>query len=315
MKHTALIALIAACTVFTGPHRPAAADDHEPIVTVEIDLAAFHESDLGKSLIEAGAKLAAQQMEKDPEEAMSALIESLGFDPIKQELHVSLSVSDLDDPLEDMTVDVQLKDSTGNLEGLLLAAPGYEVAEVGGQKIHSVSMDGQPFHITFCDGANGKKHVIAAPSPEIVTAAAKAAASGSASDRAGDGEMILVQLHQMPEEVAEVPPVANIAGMIMESNLAIKDVDDDLILSINLTADTEERAKQLQQLVQGAVAMVGLFKEEIQNELQGEEVASAMISVLDKINVDLQETKVSIIASIPESLIMTFLREEADLPL
>ncbi|MEM0927340.1 MAG: hypothetical protein AAGJ83_14945, partial [Planctomycetota bacterium] len=236
--------LLAAVVCSGWPITSAVADDHQsghPILTVQLDFDAFNESKLGRSLIQAGTNLAAQQLEKDPEEAMTAVIESLGFDPMEQEIRIAAQVSSFDDPMDGLIIDVQMKDSTGNLEGLLLAAPGYQETKVGGQTFHSVSMDGETFFIAFCDGSNGKKRMIAGPSQSAITDCIDAIKTGSASDVDSGGEMVLVQLHQMPEELSEVPPVANIAGMIRETSLSIAESDGQLITTISLTADSEER--------------------------------------------------------------------------
>jgi hypothetical protein len=52
------------------------------------------DSEVGKLLIKAGTALAAEEMEKDPDEAMQAVINSLGFNPFEQEAQLTATVFD-----------------------------------------------------------------------------------------------------------------------------------------------------------------------------------------------------------------------------
>jgi hypothetical protein len=112
-----------------------------------------------------------------------------------------------------------------------------------------------------------------------------------------------------------MPPFAGIGRMVTDCSLSLREEENDLVVKINLATKSEDQATQLQQLAQGAVAMMGLFKEEIRRELKGDDVASRVIPVLDQIQVSRDESDVTIVTKIPESLIIEFLRKEADLPL
>ncbi|MEO1617522.1 MAG: hypothetical protein AAFV88_16840 [Planctomycetota bacterium] len=289
-----------------------------PLLKIDLDLDTLAESEIGKLLLEAGIKLTAQQMEKDPEKAMEALIESLGFDPMKQAIHLTATIDSLDDPIEGLSVNVRFKDSTGNLEGFLLAAPDYKSTTEGGHTVHVVTFEGEVIHIVFGDASSGEKHVIASSSKKYVMDELGELDSQSASDqttKVTDGKMLAIELLSIPEEIADQPPFANIANMMSSCDLSIHEEDENLVVQFSMTATDEQRATQMQQLVQGGVAMIGLFKDEIQKELEDEDVASSVIPVLNQIKVNRKKATVTIQSMIPETLIIDFLREEAGLPL
>lgn len=303
------------------------ADSHdlgEPVVAVHLDLSNFAQSKLGKLLVKAGTTLAAEEMQKDPDEAMDALMKSIGFNPIEQEVKLRATVVDLENPIDGMRLDAMLKDSTGNLEGLLLAAPGYRSQEHGDHTIHSANLDGQEIFLAFLDSANGAKHVIAAKSQVIVTDAIDASNRGERMDETAltmpDGQFLRISVLELPEEVGDTPPLSGIASIVRHGSLSVSEEasrgnENELVAKITLATTNEEQSAQLQQLAQGAVAMIGIFKDEIRRELESDEVAQRVLPILDGIEVRRDGTKVHVVARMPEDLLIEFLREEADLPL
>lgn len=285
----------------------------EPAVSVQVDLDAFAKSKLGGLLIKAGTQLAASEMDKDPGEAMDAVIETLGFDPLKQRARLAIDVMDLEDPLAGMRAVLSMKDSTGNLEGLLLAAPGYQSIEQGDRVIHSVSPDGQPVFIAFDTASSGAKRIVAAASLETVNETLQS--SAGPLSQFPEGQFVNVQLMSLPKEVMEGTPATALIELLKETSLSVGEDGSNLSIRISLTANDSEKAAQIQQLAQGIIAMVGLFKEEIGRELDDEETAKQMLSVINQIIVARDGSNVTVKTSIPEETVITFLREEADLPL
>ncbi|MEM1067939.1 MAG: hypothetical protein AAGG48_27115 [Planctomycetota bacterium] len=291
----------------------------EPIVAVQVDLSEFTKSKLGELMVKAGTTLAAQEMGKDPEEAMEAVIQSIGFNPLEQDIKLNVAVMDLEDPMNGLQVNAQLKDSTGNLEGLLLAAPEYRAITYGDHTIHAADVDGQEVFVAFYNGASGKKHIAFAPSEATVRATLDGSNDSSASDTSlhdmADGQFLSVQLLSMPEEIADVPPIANIGNMVDSFSMGLREEGSNLVATVTLATENAEQATQIQQLAQGAIAMLGLFKEEIREELGDDVVAGNVIPVLDQISVTREDKAITIESKIPEALLIEFLREEADLPL
>ena len=291
-----------------------------PVVSIQVDLSKFAKSSLGEALIQAGITLAAAEMDKDPKAAMDAVVKSLGFNPLEQEIKINASVMDLEDPLDGLRLDVQLKDSTGNLEGLLLAAPEYRKSSYGEHTIHAATVDGNDKNVfaAFHTSDSGRKHITVAATEAVVKASLdrlEQEPAGAGLHEMSEGQFVSVRLLSMPAELSQVPPIATIGKMVNECSIELSEEAESLVAKIRLVTTSEEQATQIQQLAQGAVAMVGLFKEEIRAELGDEVFASNVIPILDQIQVNREGNAVTVETRIPESLVIEFLREEADLPL
>ncbi len=289
----------------------------EGAVAISVDVARFASTKMGGLLIDAGTKLAAQQMEKDPDEAIEALVKSLGFDPLKEGIQVQAIVQDIEDPIAGLQVSLRLDNTTGNLEGLLLAAPEYSAIQEGGQTIHKVSLDDAPIFIAFTTDSGGKKHVFAAGNKQDVVHLIENVDKGGpqVALNVDEREFAVLEILSLPEDVAEEPPISNISQLVKQASLRLGESESDLVIRAELRTENEEQATQLQQLTQGVVAMVGLFKEEIRSELGDEETAKMVLPILEKIMVNREGKKISVEIAIPEQLVIQFLREEADLPL
>lgn len=303
--------------VGNGPPRVVAEEVGDaPLVSVDVDFRTFAESQFGKLLIKAGTTLAAQEMDKDPQQAEEAVLESIGFDPIAQELRFSAQVKNLEDPLKGLRVIAEFKDSTGNLEGLLLAAPEYRQSKQAGHTIHSATLDNQDVHAAFHTAESGKKRIVVASSLTTVSEALEDLQTGGApTSEMAEGQFACVRLRTLPRELVDDTPVANIVRLIEEGSLSLGQREQDLFLELVLVAKQDEQAEQLQQLMQGLVAMVGLFKEEIREELDDERVANQLLPILDQLTVEREGVRLRMGTRIPASLVTDFLREEADLPL
>ncbi|MEO1527764.1 MAG: hypothetical protein AAFX06_20230 [Planctomycetota bacterium] len=284
-------------------------------IHVQIDIGEFVTSEIGEMLTQAGAGLMGEELGKDPDEAIAAVEKSLGFDPATQKLRAVLSIKDIENPLETMTVQAEFKDSTGNLEGLLLAAPEYESFKHGEHTIHSFSLDGQDAFVGFLTSRSGKKRVVMSVTKDDVANALDEGAKGDLGWSIPEGQFVSVKLNSLPEEVNEVPPLATLSSLLDHIGLSIGEEDENLTLKLAFHATEEEKAMQLQQLAQGAVAMVSLFSEQIREELDDEETATNVLNAVERIVVQRADTTVEMELSIPMSIVIQFLREEADLPL
>ena len=292
----------------------------ESAVTIQVDLAEFGKSKIGGLLIKAGSSLAAKELEQDPDQAIKSVHKSLGFDPIEQEIKLVVRVGNLHSPEEDVLAVAELKDTTGNLEGFLLAAPGYQSRKHNGHNVHHIDTGDQRVTVAFHTAPQGKKHVIASFSEDVVTRLLDQIDSGASSQHLGAktlpaGRFIDVDLSQVPTELLSDTPMQHISELLRNASLMIGEADDALTAQLLLEASSDEKATQLQQLAQGVVAMTALFKEPIRKELDQEENAEEIMEILDGLSVERKGEKVSIEVSVPEPMVIRFLKEEADLPL
>ncbi|MEL6106506.1 MAG: hypothetical protein AAFU85_10730 [Planctomycetota bacterium] len=287
-------------------------------IDVQMDIGEFVQSEFGETLIRAASGLMSEELGKDPDEAVAAVKESLGFDPVEQELRAFVTIRDIEDPLNGLVIHAEFKDSTGNLEGLLLAAPEYDSFKLGGQTIHTLSVDGQDVFIAFATSKSGSKRVVASASKDDVVDALKTL--GDRNAQLGwsvpDGQFLSVKMASLPFDASDVPPpVATLTSMLDQLGFSIGEQDGDLSMRLVFDTSEEEKAMQLQQLVQGAVAMISLFSEQIREELDDEETASSVLNAAQQIVVERDGSSVEMKLSIPMAIVIQFLREEADLPL
>ncbi|MEM9645305.1 MAG: hypothetical protein AAF989_09945 [Planctomycetota bacterium] len=312
------IGLLVGAITLAGPLRAEDTASDGGSLSVELDLGAFSDSQIGKQLIEAGTILAADEMDKDPEEAMEALVKSIGFDPFEQQARLTAVISDLEDPVDGLQLALRLKNTTGNLEGLLLAAPGYRSEKHGEHTIHAVSLDDEEVFIAFHVSSSGERRVLASGTKSGIAQSLDSVNGRSASDNTSwkmpAGQFMNVKILSLPNELLDETPLTTISQMVSGTSLSLGEESDDLVIRVTLVAADGEKATQIQQLAQGAVAMVGLFKDEIRDELD-EEVSRGVIPVLDQIRVERQDNVINIQTRIPQALVTQFLREEADLPL
>lgn len=295
-----------------------ASDKTDGTINVQMDIGAFVQSEFGETLIQAASGLMSEELGKDPDEAITAVKESLGFDPVEQELRAFVMIRDIEDPLNGLVLHAEFKDSTGNLEGLLLAAPEYESFKLGGQTIHTVSVDGQDVFIAFASSKSGKKRVVASASKNDVVEALKTL--GDRNTALGwsvpEGQFLSVKLASLPFDASDVPPpVATLTSMLDQLGFSLGEQDGQLSMELAFDTSDDEKAMQLQQLAQGAVAMISLFSEQIREELDDEETASSVINAAEQIVVDREGSTVEVKLAIPMEIVIQFLREEADLPL
>ena len=286
------------------------------LATVQIDIGRFMKSEIGDTLVQAAAGLMAEELGKDSEEALKAVKESIGFDPIEQELRAYITISNLDEPLKGMKLQAEFKNSTGNLEGLLLAAPKYGSMKHEGTTVHSVAVDDETsVFVAFPSAKSGKKRVIASNSKDAVTQTIDEGSTGELGWAVPEGQFLSIKLGAMPEEINEVPPLAALSSLLDHVAISIGEVEESLSIQLELHASEEEKAAQLQQLAQGAVAMVSLFSEPIREELDDDETATSVLNAAEQMVVDREGTTVRVKLDLPMSIIMQFLKEEAGLPL
>lgn len=291
----------------------------EPGLVVHLDLGRFAKSDLGGLLIKAGTNLAAEELQKDPQEAMEAVVKSLGFDPLDQDIKLTVTIPNVENPIDGFVAVAVLKDTTGNFEGFLLAAPNYQGEKHQGHTIHQSKIDGKDVSVAITDSKHGSKIIVASSSSQAVVNALGQVDQRGPSNASvwslTDKEFANVDLRSLPGEWLRETPASHLAELIQDASLSMGEADDSMQATLRVTADDEERATQLQQLAQGVTAMAGLFKDEIRSELGEQGNADAILSVMDSVSVERDARTVSVVVSLPKSLIITFLREEADLPL
>lgn len=282
---------------------------------VQIDVAAFAHTEIGEKLVELTREMAEEETGQDKDDFVRQVHESLGFNPLEEIRTLTIIGSDYEDPEDDLQVMVQMRKTTGNLEGLMLGLPGYESEEVGDVTIHSAHQDDMRAYAAFRTGSDGNKQVMVAVSKsrlmEMLEDKTSSSPQRQISWTVPSGTFAQVQIIAFPEEAMKVDAAKNVVNLLESVALLVGERDSDFTAELALTATSEKKAEQIQQLVQGAKAMVGLFEEEIGDD----EEARAAMEILETVEVRRDGSSIRVLGKIPQDLILKFLREEADLPL
>ncbi len=281
---------------------------------VQLDLGRFRDTEVGQRLITATQKMAQQELSSSASDVdfMAKMEETLGFNPLEEIKTITVLGGDYERPEKNMQVVVQMGRTSGNLEGLILAAPGYQSKTVGEMTIHSVQPDsnGPQIHAAIVDGSNGNKTLVAATSEADLRRLAESS-PGSDGSSMPTGAFVHVQVMELPDQIPTDEPPGHIVKMIENVSLTIGSEDDSFVVVAALSVDDEQRAEQMLQLAQGAKAFVGMFEE----EFEGDEEMQMLLPLLDSLEVGRESTTVEIKAMVPEAMVIEFLRNEADLPL
>ncbi len=287
---------------------------------VQVDLDTFRHTQLGKRLLSLTQQMAAEEIGGEGKEIMQKVEESLGFNPLEEMQTLTVIGSDFENPEEHLQLMLQLGETTGNLEGMMLALPGYESEEYHDITIHSAHDDDKRAFAAIHTGDDGNKRIVASTQRSHViemldglNGSRRGGKRRSVSWVVPEGTFLQVQILEFPSEILDEDPPGNVIKMLRDVALTVGEDGDDYVAELTLTTSDEKRAEQIQQMVTGFKAMVGLFREQIEEEI-GDDAEQAM-HMLDQIMIDRHDSTVVIQGGVPESLIIKFLQEEADLPL
>ncbi|MEO0588544.1 MAG: hypothetical protein AAF078_13000, partial [Planctomycetota bacterium] len=302
----------------------AATPDPAPAWTATLDVA-----DLAAT--PAGAKLIDHFKAQHPPlaDGHAKLTEALGMDPMEDIQRLVISSRSGSD--RDMFMTALLHQSTGNVEGLMLAMPGYESEDIDDQTLlHSFLVEdkhGAKAHgrVTgsggfgeadrgFGDGFGGPGHApmrrlwVAMPiGPDGNHRVAAAfdrqhtldlAASLATSDAAlgadlPSGRVMHLDVFRVPDELRNAPgdrPGSAVLKALQSGSLWM-DSGDDMTLTVELEASSPARARQIGQLMRGAVAMVQLAAFE---DPKAESVANMLASLRVENDPDVKTVQASL---------------------
>ena len=160
------VSTLLACTPLTSAtHAQGMSDDTK--FALQIDLSQFRETTIGSKLVDYTHRLASEQIDEEEGELMAKLEESLGFNPFDEVRTLTIlgnSYESPDENPENLRAIVRLGKTTGNLEGLMLAVPGYDSEEVDGVEIHSINMDDVSLFVAIHEDRRDNKTLVACTS-------------------------------------------------------------------------------------------------------------------------------------------------------
>lgn len=319
LGHLRLGVFLTFCAIATACSIPATAGESESgkSFVAQVSLANLRDTELGQRLMKLVHHMA--QEEAGTEDVVAKVTEALGFDPLQEIRTITVMSEQIDSPQDSMSMIVGLGDTTGNLEGLMLTLPGYDSEEDGERTIHSADMDGKRLFVTIYISDSGDHHVLAAVSRNELMDLLASAKSGSLEKKLPSlnqrGSLLRLKFDELPSEIRKDlerdNPMSNVVKLVSNFELDVREVRHRFEVTGVITASSEKKAAQIQQLAQGAMALVGIMEEQKKNDAE----FMALLEILEEIEMSRDGAVFTLSTSIPEELVMEFLRKEADLPL
>lgn len=234
---------------------------------MQLDLQAIQKTSIGKMLIAAGKEAAVKEfgkLEGGDSDPMVKVQEILGMDPLKEVQRVVVTATDFEHPETSMTLWLHLGKTTGNIEGLLLGLPNYEVESYGSHQIHSAQPEDARIYGAIHRDKNKNHMVVISPNRDTLEHQLDLL-DDRKSTRDGfkvlelpskSSTLFSVQVLKFPLEEMGEGPHTNVAKRLKSLALAIDGSDDDIDLRLDLETETDKQAEQIRQMVQGLIAMV-----------------------------------------------------------
>ncbi len=222
----------------------------------------------------------------DKKHSVESFVEAIGLDPRTAVQEVILAGNSFDDTAPRIVAD--LGPSAGNLEGWLLAVPGYESETLSsGALLHSITPDEGESKRIWCaipkDSTKSNRILIAALDRETVVQMVEFVEQSSLeqfSNRLEGGQLLAVSVNdvsKLPNMADSQDPGAAILRAIQSLSLNLGAASDTFTLNCEATAESPARAEQMHQLLTGMKAMAQLALP--QEHPQGEQLASIVNSV------------------------------------
>ncbi len=259
---TALVAtaltLAAAAPGLAGPIDASAVPDQSRWV-VHVDLEAFRASTLGRAILgELGDHPEANRMRQASE--------VVGFDLERDLLDVTLYGSDF--TRESVVMLVDIAGDAGNLEGLMLAAPGYESATVDDRVIHSFLAedkrrgDAPRMHVTL-QPRGGEQRLVASYDADVLHRALDRMETGGNTTPLATapeaGSLLFMHTGDLdPAQLEAAGQQSAVLQMIRRLSIDLVEADGRLTATAHARVVDDQKAEQLRQLAQGMLAMAQL---------------------------------------------------------
>jgi hypothetical protein len=281
-------------------------------VVVAVDVEQFRATELGRQLMKVAQKQAQEALgemgDGDKAPTMDEVKEFLGFDPFEEIRGAVIAIDDIEEPEQNMVAIIQMGETTGNIEGLLLGLPGYQSEKKNGMTIHSADYEGQEIYGVIRKVGDNKVLVIAPDKDKLLQVAEQASdirqLIGQSS--AAKSTFIRILVNELPEELMEDGPQAAVVKFLESIQVTVGQASDNLVFALELTVDNEEHAEQLRQMANGLKAMIGfaMTQEEMDEEMKkAAELAQGM-------EVSVEGTQLNLSISLPVDVVMDFLQDE-----
>ncbi|MEM7476859.1 MAG: hypothetical protein AAF483_17890 [Planctomycetota bacterium] len=280
-----------------------------------VNLNALRETRLGQSLIHETCRMTQEEL-GSAEDPQAKIAKTLGFNPFEEVQSVTVRSDSLEDPTG-IQIQLNVGKTTGNLEGLMLTAPGYESEELNGYTIHSSDLERNRAYVSIHTAKDGNKSIFATlDQPKLMKTLD--AISNDNPKTTIDGQMdpsaiLHLHIHDLPTELRESieagNPMRNIVQFVSAIDLVVIESQQNFELSLNITAISDSKATQLDQLARGALAYLEL----IEDQKRDDEEFKTLMTIMESVDFGSEGKTFSATATISEDFVLEFLRKEAQL--
>ncbi|MGI9428848.1 MAG: hypothetical protein ACR2NM_09340 [Bythopirellula sp.] len=236
-----------------------------PLWEVHLNLQKAFASPLGQQIMKMVEKKDPAQIEK-----LGKFAEAIGLDPRTDIGEVVVFGDGFDET--DAIVIANIGQSTGNLEGWILAAPGYRSEDLDNNTLlHSMNVEEKDARAWFAlpkHAPSGSYVLIGSLDRDRTTGLARQVLSGSASPIPNplEGNSILKffvnDLSSVPMDIDDNDPGAAIVKIVEQIGFDIASDSDNLNMALELSASSAGKARQVSQLLLGLKALVQLAPQE-----------------------------------------------------
>ena len=235
-----------------------------PLWSIHLNLQKSFASPLGQRLVE-------MVEDKNPEgyQKFIKLVEAIGLDPRTEVGEVAMFGDGFGE--RDATIIAQLGSSTGNLEGWIIAAPGYRSEELDANTmLHSLLMEDegtQRAWFALPKQSSGNYMLIGSLDKNRTIELAQDVLGGASSiynqPLTGDSIMSFAvnNFSEIPVKIDDTDPGSAIVKMIESVGFNVASNDSQLQLEMNIGTNNPAKAKQISQLLTGLKAMVQLVED------------------------------------------------------
>ena len=280
-----------------------------PVWEIHLNVQKTLASPLGKfimELIEAEEPVVGEKIDE--------FVEAIGFDPRTEMGLVKIFGNSFED-IPDVTALVDLGNSRGNLEGWILAAPGYESESIDDNTLlHSFNTEQGDVRL-WCALPRSKKDnryvlVASVEREKTIRLAKQVAAEGLSvsASQISDDTLLSVRVNDLsalPLDIDDADPGSGIIKIIQSIMVNVTTSSDTLTAQCVVEADSSARTGQIFQLLTGLKAMIQLAATEDDPDVQ------QALELSNKLSIDYAEGEptVSIKFSIEYDELIKMIRE------
>lgn len=304
---TLALSVICLVGLITAPIQAQPSTSEAPLWEIHLNLQKTFASPIGQRVLEM-----IEAEDPDKMDDFVKFVEAIGLDPRKEVGEVVVFGDGFSE--QDATVVASLGSSTGNLEGWILAAPGYRSEDLDANtQLHSMKIEKKDARAWFAlpkHSSSGTYVLVGSLNQNRTIELAQDVLGGNSTPAPNplEGNSILSfhvnDVSAVPMQIDDDKPGSAIVRIIQSVGLNVASDSDHLSLAIDLSATNAGKARQISQLLMGIKALVQLAPLD-------EPEARKVAEVLDSMIVEHTEGQSTVHASLsaPYQLLEELLKE------